>query len=408
MRNLWLVTRREFLSRIRSGAFIFSTLIMMVALLGATLIPVLMQGSSEPLTVIVLDRTGQVYPPLEDAVARLRGGSRNVSLMPGEGDEERIMAEARAQNAAVLIIEGTYPGGLHARYLYTSMGDLSDAHLVLELLQQHVRAARLNERGLPPEVAVEVLQPLTIETRQLTAREERTANEFMGSIFLAMGAVMSVYLITVINSQFVFQGVLEEKVSRVVEVMAAAVRPTEMMVGKILGLGLLGVVQYAGMMAAWLAGNILSARAMDVPVGSITPQVALLIMAFIVLSYAMSSSVLAALGATVSRMEDSQTVVSPVLLLMMLPMFFITPVMSAPNGTLATVLSLVPIWTPTVMLLRVMLADVPAVQVVISLVVLVATTGLLAWASGRIYRAALLTFGTRPTLKQLWQYLRTG
>jgi len=180
------------------------------------------------------------------------------------------------------------------------------------------------------------------------------------------------------------------------------------MVGKILGLGLLGMVQYVGMMAAWLAGNLITAQAADVPVGAVTPRVALLIMAFVVLSYAMSSSVLAALGATVSRMEDSQTVVSPVLLLMMLPMFLITPVLSNPNGTLATVLSLIPIWTPIVMLLRIMLAEVPVVQVVISLVLLVVTTGLLAWGSGRIYRAALLTFGTRPTLKQLWQYLRTG
>jgi len=407
MRNVWLITRREFLSRIRSGAFIASTLIMMVALLGATMIPFLMQGSSAPLAVTVLDRTGQVLAPLQEAVARSAGG-RPVVLTPGEGDEERLIAEARAQDASVLIIEGTYPGDLHARFLYTSMGDLSDSHLVTEPLAQLVRAARLSERGLPAEVAGEVLQPLTIEARQLTAGQERDADQFVGSIFLALGAVMSVYLITVINSQFVFQGVLEEKVSRVVEVMAAAVRPTEMMVGKILGLGLLGVVQYLAMMAAWLGGTLATAQNMGVTAGGITPRVALLIMAFVVLSYAMNSSVLAALGATVSRMEDSQTVVSPVLLLMMLPMFLITPVMTEPNGTLATVLSFVPIWTPIVMLLRVMLAEVPAVQVGISLVALAATTGLLAWGSGRIYRAALLTFGTRPTLKQLWQYLRTG
>lgn len=407
MRNVWLITRREFLSRIRSGAFIASTLIMMVALLGATLIPFLMQGSTEPLNVIVLDRTGRILTPLQEAVARSEGG-RPVMLTPGEGDVESLMAEARAQGSTLLVIEGTYPGDLHARYLYTSMGDLTDSHLITEPLEQLVRAARLRERGLPAEVAVEVMQPLTVEARQLTAGEERDADQFMGSIFLALGAVMSVYLITVMNSQFVFQGVLEEKVSRVVEVMAAAVRPGEMMLGKILGLGLLGVVQYLAMMAAWLGGTLVTQEAMEVPAGGIPPQVALLIMAFVVLSYAMNSSVLAALGATVSRMEDSQTVVSPVLLLMMLPMFLITPVLSDPNGTLATVLSFVPLWTPIVMLLRVMLAEVPALQVAISLVALFLTTCLMGWGSGRIYRAALLTFGTRPTLKQLWQYLRTG
>jgi len=219
---------------------------------------------------------------------------------------------------------------------------------------------------------------------------------------------MSVYMSSMMNSQFVFQGVLEEKVSRVVEVMAAAVRPSEMMLGKILGLGLLGIIQYLAMMAAWLGGSVATMQSMGVSMAGLTPGVALLIAAFVVLSYAMNASVLAALGATVSRMEDSQTVVSPVLILMMLPMFLITPVMNDPNGTLATVLSFVPLWTPIVMLMRVMMADVPVVQVAISLVLLLATTCLLWWASGRIYRAALLSFGTRPTLKQLWQYLRAG
>ena len=82
-----------------------------------------------------------------------------------------------------------------------------------------------------------MLQPLTLETLQLKSAEEGTSDQFVGTLFLAMGAIMSVYMISMINSQFVFQGVLEEKVSRVVEVMAAAVRPSEMMLGKILGLG---------------------------------------------------------------------------------------------------------------------------------------------------------------------------
>ncbi|MBY6276386.1 ABC transporter permease [Symbiobacterium thermophilum] len=407
MRNLWLVTRREFLSRIRSGAFIFSTLIMVIVVFAATAIPLLMGGSTDPLSVIVLDRTGRLLPPLQEAVAAVQSG-REVVLVPGEGDEQSLIAQARAQDAVLLIIEGAYPDALHARLLYNSMGDLTDSYLVTEPLTQLVRAARLDQRGLPQEVALEVLQPLTLETLQLKSAQEGSSDQFVGTLFLALGAIMSVYMISMMNSQFVFQGVLEEKVSRVVEVMAAAVRPWEMMLGKILGLGLLGIIQYAAMMAAWLGGSLLTVRSMGVPLGGLTPGIALLIAAFVVLAYAMNASVLAALGATVSRMEDSQTVVSPVLIVMMLPMFLLTPVMTDPNGTLATVLSFVPIWAPIVMLLRVMMTDVPALQVALSLALLAATTAVLWWAGGRIYRAALLSFGTRPTLKQLWQYLREG
>ncbi|MEW8978882.1 MAG: ABC transporter permease [Symbiobacterium sp.] len=408
MRNLWLVTRREFLTRIRSGAFITSTVLMMVTLFAVTAIPYLMEGGTpKPLVVTVVDRTGRLLEPLREAVAANQG-SRGVEIRAGEGDDEELIAEARADETALLIIEGNYPGDLRARFLASSVRDLGDSGLVTGPLEELVRAARLAERGLPVEVAREVMEPLTVEELQLTADEERTSDQFAGMIFLVMGAIVSVYLITVMNSQFVFQGVLEEKVSRVVEVMAAAVRPAEMMAGKILGLGLLGVVQYLAVMVAWVAGNALTTSALGVPSGSITPGVALLIMLFIVLGYALNSSVLAALGATISRMEDSQTVVTPVLLLMMLPMFLIAPVFSDPSGPLATVLSFVPIWTPITMLIRVMLSDVPMAQVVTSVVLLAATTAILAWASGRIYRAALLTFGTRPSLKQLWQYLKAG
>lgn len=280
---------------------------------------------------------------------------------------------------------------------------------MLAPLETVVRLARLQERGLSPEVAVEIMKPLEIEAVQITAGEnQRTAEQFAGTLFLAIGAIMSVYVITVMNSQFVFQGVLEEKVSRVVEVMAGAVRPWEMMAGKILGLGGLGLTQYVLMIAAWLAGNVLSRRIVEVPTQSVSLRIAALIIVFTLLSYVLNPTLMAALGATVSRMEDGQTVIAPVMMLMVVPMFMLTPVMSDPNGTAAVVLSFIPFFTPIIMLLRVIVGDVPAWQVGLSIGLLVVTTALATWMSGRVYRAALLTFGTRPTIKQLWQYLRTG
>jgi len=280
---------------------------------------------------------------------------------------------------------------------------------VLAPLETVVRLARLQERGLSPEVAVEIMKPLEIEAVQITAGEnQRTAEQFAGTLFLAIGAIMSVYVITVMNSQFVFQGVLEEKVSRVVEVMAGAVRPWEMMAGKILGLGGLGLTQYVLMIAAWLAGNVLSRRIVEVPTQSVSLRIAALIIVFTLLSYVLNPTLMAALGATVSRMEDGQTVIAPVMMLMVVPMFMLTPVMSDPNGTAAVVLSFIPFFTPIIMLLRVIVGDVPAWQVGLSIGLLVVTTALATWMSGRVYRAALLTFGSRPTIKQLWQYLRTG
>lgn len=411
MRNLWLVTRREYLGRLKSGAYIASTLILVVVFFATTFLPSYFESSSKakPLEVVVIDRTGQVFDRLEEAVSQTES-DREIHLVQGPPHELGALTEqARKGRYALLVIEGTFPGALKARFLAANLNALSDSRLVRAPLEDLVRAARMQERGLAPDVAWEIIQPLDVEEKQLTAGDkERTQEQFTGTLFLAIGAIMAIYLITMMNSQFVFQGVLEEKVSRVVEVMAAAVKPSEMMLGKILGLGALGLTQYLFMMGAWLAGNLLSREVMEVPTESLSLNVALLIMLFIMLSYVLNASLMAALGATVSRMEDSSTVQTPVNMIMMIPMFLFTPVLNDPNGTFATVLSFIPIFTPIVMLLRVILGGVAPWQVALSVGLLLLTTLLVVWASGRVYRAALLSFGTRPTMAKLWQYLRAG
>lgn len=413
VRNLWLITKREYIGRMKSSAYITSTIVLMVVFFASTLLPSLFDSSarSKPLDVTVLDKTGQVFGPLQQAMELLPAeeSEREVRLTSSTADEASLTARVREGEFALLVIEGSFPSGLKAKFLASNLNALTDSRLVLAPLENMIRAARMQERGLAPEVALEIMRPLDIEERQVTAGDtERDEDQFMGTLIMAMGAIMSIYMITMINSQFVFQGVLEEKVSRVVEVMAAAVRPTEMMAGKVLGLGALGLTQYVGMMIAWVAGSALSREMMDVPPQPMSAQVILLIMVFILLSYVLNATLMAALAATVSRMEDSQTVQTPVIMLMMLPMILFTPVLSDPNGTLSVILSFIPIFTPIVMLLRVILGEVAAWQVWLSVGMLLVTTVIVSWASGRIYRAALLTFGTRPTMKQLWQYLKMG
>lgn len=412
MRNLWLVTKREYMGRIKSGAYITSSLLLVVMFFAATLLPPILssRSRSQPLRVSVLDQTGQIYAPLEATIkaAPRAEGAREVVLTQAQGDESTLMERVESGDFALLTIEGTFPSDLKARYLSRNMGGLTDSGAVLAPLEGIVRKARMEQRGLSPEVALEIMRPLQVETRQVTGGGERDQNQVMGNFLLAFGAIMSIYMITMINSQFVFQGVLEEKVSRVVEVMAAAVRPAEMMAGKVLGLGALGLTQYAAMMVAWAAGNAVAKSVADVPAQNLTFPVALLIAVFILLSYLLNSSIMAALGATVSRMEDSQTVMTPVVMLMVIPMFLITPVMNDPNGSLAVALSFVPFFAPIIMLLRVIVGDVPTWQVWLSVGILAGTAALVTWASGRIYRAALLTFGSRPTMKQIWQYLKAG
>ncbi|HYF91045.1 MAG TPA: ABC transporter permease [Symbiobacteriaceae bacterium] len=414
MRNMWLVARREFVGRGKSGGYLITTFFIALILLAVTILPTFMQRNekSSPINIIMLDKTGAVAQPLQTAVKALseQPGARAISLEWSQGaDEAALMDRMKKEQKGLLIIEGTFPAGLKARLLSTNPGLVQNAGVIMRPLESMVREARLQARGIDPAVSQEVMEPLEIETLQITETGEgRTSDDFFGSMMTAIGVVMVVYMVVMLNGQFVFQGVLEEKVSRVVEVMAAAVGPGEMLAGKVLGLGALGLLQFVVIMTSWVGGTLINQQLSDSPVGGVSLTGALTALVFLVLGYILAAAMNAAAASTISRMEDQTAVAMPIQMIQVIPYLMIMAIVFNPNGTLATVFSMIPIFSQTVMVARVLMGDVPLWQIITSIVLMALTTVLFVWGGGRIYRAALLSYGTRPTIKQVFGYLRSN
>jgi ABC-2 type transport system permease protein len=411
MNNMWLVARREFVGRGKSASYLITTLFVALLLLGTTLLPSFMEsrGKTEALAIKVLDKTGQIAAPLQTAVQQMAAqpGARPVALEVVTGEEAPWVERAKTENFGLLIVEGAFPGAVKARFMAVSPSILSSAGAVVAPMEGLVRTARMQQRGLDPVVAQEVLQPMTTETLQISTKGEgRDQAGFAGAILVALGVIMVLYMVVLINGQFVFQGVLEEKVSRVVEVMAATVGPSEMLAGKVIGLGGLGLIQFVAMMAASTGGTALSNRITGAASAGISLGVAVLALVFLVLGYLLIATLMAAAASTISRMEDSQTVLMPLTMLVALPMIFTVSIFNNPNSTAAVVLSMVPFFSQSVMVLRVFLVDVPIWQIFTSLGLMVVSTIFMVWAGGRIYRMALLSYGVRPSFKQVLGYLR--
>lgn len=413
MRNMWLVARREFVGRGKSGGYLITTLFMAVVLLGVTLLPTLMEGGekSSPLNIIVLDKTGVIAQPLQAAMEAMKAqpGAREISLEVSTMDEAALMERVKLEKEkGLLIVEGTFPAGLKARYLSSSPAILNSGGVVMGPLEGIVRAARLQARGIDPTVSLEIMKPLETETLQITETGEgRTSEDFMGSMMTALGVVMVVYMVVMLNGQFIFMGVLEEKVSRVVEVMAASVGPSAMLAGKVIGLGALGLIQFVVIMASWVGGNLINAQISDQPVAGVSVTGALTAFAFLVLGYVLAAAMNAAAASTVSRMEDQTAVAMPVQMVQVVPYLMVMAVIMNPSGRLAEVTSMIPIFSQTVMVARVLMGPVPLWQILVSIVLMAATTVLFLWGGGRIYRASLLSYGARPSLKQIMGYLRS-
>lgn len=414
MRKLWLIARREFVERGKTGAYIVSVLFMMLVLLASTVLPAYLtqKDKSAGLNLVLLDRTGRVAGPLQEALAAQAKAAPDtpaVKVQLAAGDELPLVEQARSGKTALLIVEGTFPADVHARYLSGSIGMLGNAGAVLGPLENLVRAARLQQRGIDTAVAGEILRPLAVEAKHLSATTgERDSDQFQQSLLTVMGFVMLIYLVLLMTGSFVFQGVLEEKISRVIEVMASSVTPTEMLSGKILGLGGLGLTQFLGLGLSWAAGSVWAGRISSMPPEPPTLKVIGLALLLLALGYLLFASLMAGAAATLSRMEDSQTLLMPMTMIIALPMFFIGEVIQSPDGTLAVIFSMIPFFAPIIMLVRVMLGDVPGWQLALSILLLLVTTYGCVRAGARVFRAALLVHGSRPSIKQLWSYLRAG
>jgi ABC-2 type transport system permease protein len=216
-------------------------------------------------------------------------------------------------------------------------------------------------------------------------------------------------MILIIHGTQIMQGVIEEKSSRVVEVITSAVKPTELMAGKLGGICLLALTQ----LAIWLGTALvlsspgLLAAFMTAPtIPSVAPAVLLNFLVLFLLGFFLFSTLYAMIGACFNSVQEAQQVASIAIFFVIAPMFFFMPVINDPDSKLAVVTSLIPFFTPLVMTLRVASKMPPAWQLVTGYVGCGLTIGLMIWVCSRIYRVGILMYGKKPTLQEIWRWVR--
>jgi ABC-2 type transport system permease protein len=373
---VWLVARREIAERITEKSFVISTIVSLVVIGCVAVLPnALGLGGKDEYTVAVEDRAMQA---VADAAVRA-AGVFDAEVELGDGDPDAVLVG----------------GGIRAR-------EMPDDKL-LEILQAanaRVRSAdALREAGLDRREAARALsaRPLALTTVEPVndAAEERGGFAFV-AVLLLYGQLISM-------GYFVAMGVVEEKGSRVVELLLSTLRPRHLLAGKIVGLGLLGFAQLLLLGAVGLAAAGLSG-ALDVD-GDVIAATALALVWF-VLGYAFYAAAFACAASLVSRQEDLQSVISPLTIVLMVGFFVSFGVAADPDGTLAKVSSYIPPVAPMTMPPRIALGEASAVEVVGALAVTLGATALLVPLAARIYSGAVLRTGGTIKLRDAWRAAR--
>ncbi len=388
-RSTWLVARREILERGRSRAFLLSLALTVGLILAGVFLPSVLGGGGA-------DKVGIVgSPPATfELTLRTAAAQANVELetraVPDVAAAERLVADGTLNGALIVPADGGPATWLIKERRNELLGQVVasswSAVRVQDLLQRSgVDPADLQAAAAAP--TVRELQP---------ADEDRQA-----SFLFANVGVILLFIAIFTFGTWVLSGVVEEKQSRVVEVVLSTVEARDLLVGKVLGIGILGLVQLVLMVAVGLGAAVATDR-ISLPATTANAVVQLLI--WFVLGYALYSTALGVLGALASRMEDASNASTPVSMVAMAAYFFsLLVALDQPAGLPARIATFIPPVAPMVVPLRAALGAIEPWEIVGAIAVMVVTIAALFVVGGRVYRGAVLRTGARMKLRDAWR-----
>ena len=386
LRQTWELTRREFVQRAKSRGF--QVMALVTAGLILALVPLLsaISTNDEPIRV-------------------------GLTAAVPSGSEEAIRQQSTAIDVPIEIVvyptmdaatDGLSGGAVDAVYTGSAIVWLhEESAVVRSVIVGAAASARFGDAaqrlGLSETELAAVLTPTPLEPTILSPPDPEAEPRRVGALI----GVFLLYMSILVFGQFVALGVMEEKQNRVVEVVLSRVEPAQLLIGKVVGVGALGLVQLVVLGgSAWLALSLTDVA--DISVTRLGGEIFLSVMLWFLLGYTMYAVIYAALGATVSRQEDLQsTLILPVII--MLPGFFLAQIaQEQPDSPAVEVASLVPFWAPMVMPTRAALGPVPPWQLGLAVVLVVIFSYLLIRAAARVYRGAVLRLGAKVRMRDAW------
>ena len=389
-RQTLLLARRELLERIRTKAFLITMGILLLAVLAAGPVITALAGEEEPIRIAVVgDEPAELDDLLREAADTF--GARFEISRPGTlANAERALENG---DVDVALSDAT-------ALIWYDEDNFFTYQVVQTALTIDRQRTALDELGASAEQRDRLLDPPPLEIRTVIEpdpdEEPRLAAAFI--------SLFALYIAILVFGQFVAMGTVQEKQNRVVEVLLAKVEPTQVLIGKVLGIGLLGLGQLLALGLAGLA--TLSFVDTDLELPSLGLSVLASSLLWFVLGYTLYAFVYAALGATVSRQEELQGVlIAPLLLL--IPGYAVGQFAAAEGGSaLARWGSLFPFWSPVLMPTRVANGEASWLEHLAAIAIVVATVYLLARLGGRIYAGALMRTGGRIGLREAWRSAR--
>lgn len=396
MHNIWLVAQHEFWKNIRKRSFLFAVFGIPLLMVGIFAV-VYFVAETADVSGTKIEAMGVVDEAgfLLDSVA-LPDGYQLLAA----AEEADSALESGDIDAYFVITENYLRTGRVELYAYGNVGLQVQDDIERYILENLTASVAIDA---PAEL---VEDPATLLIYLENNNRELTQNGFIGLFMVPMLFAVVLMVALQLSGTSLMSGIVEEKSNHIMEILITSIRPLELLTGKLLGLGALGLVQLLvwiiiGRITLLFASGVEFLSAATLPLDLIV-----LSLVYFLLTYFLMAGVLAGIGAVMGSEQEARQIAGILWLLIVIPFFFFAQLLSDPDTPLFVGLMFFPFTAGMTFLMRTPFTAVPVIEIVLSLGILLLTTVLVVWASARVFRWALLLYGQRPGLRTLWRVLR--
>jgi ABC-2 type transport system permease protein len=437
MKKIFAVVRREFVERVRTKAFVISTVLLPVFMVAMVLLPALMMSGGDRTSRVALvdasttglgQRIGQALESETIGKGPDAKSRYTVQVFPATGGDlakvrDGLVAETGFSsskkkdgwNGVLVLTDETLSSGKLA-YYGGNVGSLESMTKLQREVSSALTGVRLAKSGVDAALLKEAMKPADMDTTKVTDGK-LTGQSGTESYLIAYFMGFILYIAILIYGQQTMTSVIEEKTSRIMEVLTSSLTPFQMLMGKVLGVGMAGLAQMAiwggsvfvlGSQRMPLAGmfGMSADAAQSFPIPSMPPGLLVVFLLYFALGFMLYGALYAAIGAMCNTIQETQQYSIFVTVFIIVGFFAVFALIKDPTGPLGVTMSYIPFFAPFTMPVRWSLTSVPPMELVLSLTLMVFALLACVWLAGRIYRTGILMYGKKPSWGELWRWIR--
>ena len=415
MNKLFLIIKREYLSRVRKKSFLIMTIITPFILSAIFVLPILISQNNESIrNLAIIDENSLVDNFFDD--------SKNIEF-DTFNNSQSYNSTFLDQYDAILVV----PKSLDQTFEIhsTQQISLSLQQDITNALEKNITLINLEKNGIDPNLINQSEAKINLQTKLIDSDGKEILSSSELSLAIAMLSGFLIYFFIFMYGAMVMRGVIEEKTNRIIEVMISSVKPFQLMIGKIIGIALVGLTQFFFWLIIAAIGISLAPFLMESssliqneinsvnsPINSLeifnNLPIYSLIFGFVfyfIAGYFLYGSLFASVGAAVDQETDSQQFMLPLTLPLILSFIMIEPIIDNPHGDLAYWFSMIPFTSPIIMMVRIPFG-VPIFELALSMTILIIGIVSSIWLSSKIYRVGILMYGKKPSYKEVWKWIK--